>query len=654
MTKPLVSVITPVYNCRDTVATALESAFTQSLPPERIEVIAVDDGSTDGSAELLDELALAHEQLTVLHQANSGGAGAPRNRGLDVATGEFVFFLDADDRLGPEALERMTAMARRNDTDIVLGKQIGVGGRKVPRVFDETVERTHVLEPGSTLFGRMSMAALQLFRRSLIEDAGLRFTEGVLAHEDQLFTAGAYLRARAISILADYDCYYWSAREDGTSSTQTGGAGAADVYAIISEAMEQAARFAEPGPVRDQLHRRYFNLEVFGRLLRLYPDAPEDERKITYTSCRELLELWLTPELMRDLVPLCRVLAHCVLHNLADEVDTLARFHRDNGSPRLHLEEGRSFQKYPFFRDAAVGVPDDCYEIEAPPTVQHNLAPPAWQDETLLISGTVVVLKTDEGTPDVHLIVENGEGVQHRIPCERDPSERTDEGMTTTYTAELRPISEGWPDGHWTVRVEVAIAGHERTIPVVKPKDMRVPFVIVTRPTDGARLIRALPVRGRGALVLALGGDLDAADLPEADASLTPQNRLRVRIGAPAVLGSGPAPAMNLVLRHPRDGGADIRAALEPADPAHLQADLSLVRARPGRWKAHFELEGVGEPIRVRLPKATGSLGPATVSRVPPRRVSVRLDEKWLTVSVTDPLRRRLRGLWPGRSKKSG
>ncbi|TDB91508.1 glycosyltransferase family 2 protein [Actinomadura sp. KC216] len=644
MKQPLVSVITPVYNCRDTVVRALESAFAQTLPPERVEVIAVDDGSTDGSAELLDELARAHEQLTVIHQPNSGGAGAPRNRGLEQATGEFVFFLDADDALGPEALARMTAMAERNGTDIVLGKQVGTGGRKMPQVFGETVERTHVLEPGSDLFWRMSMAALQLFRRSLIEDAGLRFTEGIPTHEDQLFTAGAYLRARGVSILADYDCYYWAARADGSSITQLGGTRAADLYTIVTTAMEQAADFAEPGEIRDQLHRRYLDQEVFGRLQRKYLGAPEDERKVTYAACRDLLEKWLSPGLRRGLVPVRRVIAHCVLNDLCDELDTVLRFHNEAGRPRLHLEDGRCFQKYPFFRDASAGIPDDCYELAQPPTIQHRLSCPSWTDDVLRIGGTVVVRDTDEGTPDLHLILDGDDGPR-RIPCETAPAEGTDQGMATTYTADLHPVSEGWPDGRWTVAVEASIAGHVQTIPVQKPGGMHVPTVLDTHPAEGARLVRVLPVRGRGDLGLELGGGPVPGDLPDAEASLSSGNRLRVRIEAPPVLGPGPAPAMSVVLRHAGDENAAIRAVLEPDGPSHLQADLSLARARGGRWKAFFEIGGIGDPVRTRLREGAGVLGPVTASWAPPRRVHVRLDEKWLTASVTDPVRQRAASL---------
>ncbi|MFD0901544.1 glycosyltransferase family 2 protein [Actinomadura sediminis] len=327
MASPLVSVVVPVYNCRSTLRGALASVAAQSLPADRIEVIAVDDGSTDGGGELLDALAgdvLAGDRVTVVHQANSGGPGAPRNRGLELATGRFVFFLDADDRLAPEALERTVAMAERNGTDVVLGKQVGVGGRRIARgLFDATIERTHVLDPGCDLFGRMSMAALQLLRRSLLEDAGLRFVEGVPSHEDQLFTAGAYLRARGVSVLADHDCYYWAARADGTSATQSGGAAHADVYAIVAAAMRLVADHTAPGAVREALHHRYLRLEVCGRLQRSYPGASADDRKVMLAGCRELLDAWATPGLLALLAPSHRAIADRLIDGTDDELESV-------------------------------------------------------------------------------------------------------------------------------------------------------------------------------------------------------------------------------------------------------------------------------------------------------------------------------------------
>ncbi|MGP4026048.1 glycosyltransferase family 2 protein [Actinomadura sp. 3N407] len=644
----LVSVIVPVYNCRETLGRALESALAQTLPAERVEIIAVDDGSTDGGAELLDELARAHDRLVVVHQPNSGGAGAPRNRGLDRASGRFVFFLDADDRLGPEALERMTAMAERNGTDIVLGKQVGTGGRRVPKVFDRTIERTHVLDPDCDLFPRMSMAALQLFRRSLIDRAGLRFTEGMLSHEDQLFTAGAYLHAGGVSVLADYDCYYWDARADGTSTTQVGGAPTADVHAIAAQAMALVAEHTEPGEIRERLHHRYLQLEVFGRLEQLYLDSSEDERKITFVGCRELLDTWLTPGLLARYSPLRRVLAHCLRHGLDAELEELLRFHRGGERPGVLLEDGRAFARYPFFRDEATGIPDTCFETS--PVLRPALTGAAWERSGLVVSGTVMIRGVHQGRPGVHLVLENDEGVRRRFECATGPGGPDDEGRVTSFTAAFPPAPASWAGGRWAMSVEAVLEGHVLTAPLTKPRGMAVPRAVLVGDGGRRRLVRPLPLRGRGRLSLEVGGGLSPADLRNVEVGWGPGRRLRVTGEPPPVLASGPPPSMSVLLQPPGDGGTVLRAPLvnDPDLRTRHHADVSLAGARPGRWRASFEIEGVGEPARIRIPEGAGVLGPETASVLPPRRMYVRLDRNPLTVHVTVPLAARLR--WARRS----
>ncbi|WP_433476240.1 glycosyltransferase family 2 protein [Spirillospora sp. CA-142024] len=640
MRRPLVSVIVPVFDCRDTVGGALESVFAQTLPAAQVEVIAVDDGSSDGSAELLDELSRAEDRLTVVHQPNSGGPGAPRNRGLEQASGKYVFFLDADDRLGPEALERMTSMAERNGTDIVLGRQVGTGGRKVPQVFDRTIERTHVLDPDCDLFPRMSMAALQLFRRSLIDRAGLRFTEGMLSHEDQLFTAGAYLNAGGVSVLADHDCYYWAARDDGTSSTQVGGAPTADVHAITGRAMALVAEHSEPGALRERLHHRYLQLEVFGRLERLYLDSADDERKIALDGCRELLTAWLTPGLLARYTPLRRVLAHCLLHDLDEELEEVLRFHRSGERARVLLEAGRAFARYPFFRDAARKIPDTCYETS--PKLRSALDGVAWEGAGLTVSGTVLVRDVDEGSPVVHLVVEN-DGTRHRIRCATAPGGMTGEGRATAFTATFHPAPGSWPDGRWTMSMEAVIEGHVLTVALVKPRGMAVPRAGLVQAEGRWRLVRPLPGPGRGTLALEVGGGLDPADLGNVEVGRGPGRRLRLLCEPPPLLEPGPPPRMSVLLQ--RADGAVLRAPLVTGASGPARADLSLTGARPGRWRASFEIDGVDGPARVRVREGGGLLGPMTASLLPPRRMHVRLDRNPLTVHVTVPLAARARRL---------
>ncbi|RKS68395.1 glycosyl transferase family 2 [Actinomadura pelletieri DSM 43383] len=648
MTQPLVSVITPVYNCRDTVAAALESAFAQSLPPEQIEVIAVDDGSTDGSAELLDELARVHDRLTVIHQTNTGGPGAPRNRGLEVATGEFVFFLDADDALGPEALERMTAMAQRNGTDIVLGKQVGTGGRRVPPIFEETIERTHVLDEDCDLLPRMSMAALQLFRRSLIDKAELRFTEGMLSHEDHLFTTGAYLNASGVSLLADYDCYYWAARADGTSTTQLGGASTADVHAVTAEAMAMIAKRTDPGEKRERLHYRYLHQEVFTRLERRYLDASDEERETARKGCRELLNAWLTPGLLARYNTLRRVVAHCVLQNLDAELEEILRFHRDGRRPEVLLEDGRAYALYPYFRQR--GIPDESYET--PVKLRATVTGVAGGQAGLVVDGTVLIPGVTEGTPEVHLIAEHSTGARHRFPCTTGAGDLSEAGRATAFTGTIDPPAASWPDGRWALSVEAVIEGHTLTAPLSKPADVPVPHAFLV-PADGdtARLVRPQPATsGHGRLRMNVGATLTSSDLRDVEVGWMPRRRLRVAVEAP----SGPGADMSVVLHRPGAADAALRVPLtpDPDRPARRVAEIPLAGVRPGSWRVAVQIDGSGDPVKLRVPGGE-ILGPVTASVLPPRRVHVKPDP--MTVLVRVPLaarlKRVLRRLSPGRAR---
>ena len=172
---PIVTIVIPVWNVEPWLRQALESVERQTIGTEAIELVAVDDGSTDGSGELLDRWAVDRPWVRVVHQPNSGGPGGPRNVGIDRARGTYVFFLDGDDYLGVEAIERLVAMAERNESDIVLGRVVAVEGRKIRR--QRGVFRRNIDKADPELVYR-SGNVLKLFRRSMLERSALRFEAG--------------------------------------------------------------------------------------------------------------------------------------------------------------------------------------------------------------------------------------------------------------------------------------------------------------------------------------------------------------------------------------------------------------------------------------------------------------------------------------------
>src|SRR5437763_445605 len=105
MPQPEVSVIIPVYNAMPYLLTCLSSVLEQTIGRDELEVLAVDDGSTDDSVGQLRLLAAGWPGLRVFRQSHSGGPSRPRNLGLARANGRYVFFLDADDYLAPQALQ---------------------------------------------------------------------------------------------------------------------------------------------------------------------------------------------------------------------------------------------------------------------------------------------------------------------------------------------------------------------------------------------------------------------------------------------------------------------------------------------------------------------------------------------------------------------
>lgn len=114
----LVSIVIPVYNCATQLVACIESAIGQSY--ENIELLLVDDGSTDSSGTRCDEYARRDHRIHVEHSSNRGPASA-RNLGIAKSTGEFLFFLDADDRIEKNAMSLLMENWERTQSDLVIG-----------------------------------------------------------------------------------------------------------------------------------------------------------------------------------------------------------------------------------------------------------------------------------------------------------------------------------------------------------------------------------------------------------------------------------------------------------------------------------------------------------------------------------------------------
>ncbi|MET9731128.1 glycosyltransferase family 2 protein [Streptomyces sp. NPDC006458] len=292
-----VSVIVPVYNPGRYIDDCVDSLLRQSLPDDEYEVIFVDDGSTDDTPARLDALAVEHPHVHVFHQENSGWSGKPRNVGIDAAKGEYVMFVDNDDYLGDQALERMYEYGVANAADVVVGKMAGKN-RGVPV---ELFRRNH---PRATVANAPLIDSLtphKMVRKGFLDRTGLRFPEGRRRLEDHVFVTEAYLRAENVSVLSDYVCYY-HVRRDDASNAGFQRFDPAGYFGNLREALDVVERYTEPGPLRDRLYRRWLRNEMVERLRgKRLLTAPEDFRKDLFQEIHKVVVERFGPEVAAGL-----------------------------------------------------------------------------------------------------------------------------------------------------------------------------------------------------------------------------------------------------------------------------------------------------------------------------------------------------------------
>ncbi len=214
---PSVSVVVPVYNAMPYLRELLDSLAAQDLDVSAFEVFLVDDGSTDGGSQYMDEFASAHANVTVVHQENHGWPGQPRNVGIAGTTGRYVFFADADDVLAPQALRVLVAFADAHGSDVVIPSMAGTHGRIVPpRLYAQTDIDVELPKAFKTL------APQKLYRRSLLAGNGILFPVEKVRLEDGIFNAEAYLAAKRISVLSGETLYFLRSRDDGQNISSGG------------------------------------------------------------------------------------------------------------------------------------------------------------------------------------------------------------------------------------------------------------------------------------------------------------------------------------------------------------------------------------------------------------------------------------------------
>ena len=191
----MTSIIIPAYNSQDTIKACIIRALSQTCPD--IEVIVIDDGSTDQTPQICDELAKTDTRLVVIHQLNKGRSEA-RWKGVSVAKGEWIAFIDSDDKIVTDAIKRLLGAAD-HDSDIVFGNAQSVFN-PVPAKIDIETFRHHAVRGDGTI----GVPWGSIYKRQLLEKSDFELPREIYNGEDYIFWLRIIFRTeKLVSLLKD-------------------------------------------------------------------------------------------------------------------------------------------------------------------------------------------------------------------------------------------------------------------------------------------------------------------------------------------------------------------------------------------------------------------------------------------------------------------
>ena len=218
-----VSVIIPVYNTGEYLREAIDSVLAQTL--DNVETIVVNDGSTDNSADIIDGYG---DRITVISKKNAGQAAA-RNDALKIAKGRYIYFMDSDDWIDSDTLERCYDLCERDNLDFCFFDAVSFGEEETGSGWQDYHRAAYYpgIRKGYEAMSEMlkdgryrCSVCMSLFRTAFLEKFGIRFHPGII-HEDELFSAQVYFNANRIESL-DAEFYHRRLRGESTMTKKFG------------------------------------------------------------------------------------------------------------------------------------------------------------------------------------------------------------------------------------------------------------------------------------------------------------------------------------------------------------------------------------------------------------------------------------------------
>jgi hypothetical protein len=626
-----VSVIVSVQNPGGTADPCIRSTLEQTLPADEYEVIFVDDGSTDGTAERLDSVAAVRRNVRVLHLPFTGSPMCGRNIGVAAAKGEFVYLLDQHDRLERNALELMHERAVETDADILVGRLVRDDGPPMA-AFEASTSRADILRDRLLSL----LTPHKLFRRAFLEEHQLGFAVPGGRVAEQTFVVRAYLLAKVVAVMADHLCCHLGDRGEAEEDARA-------VAAELRTLLDVVDAHTEQGRQRDRMYAYWLRTVLLKPYFSPRFGGSSVDRGQAFTVCRDLVLDRFPERLDRHLPVHFRAVAALVRAGRLDQLISYANATRRSGL-RADLLEVR-WDGPVLVLGLAVEVlvgggqparyhADGDRLLWCPPrAVDANLLPDHLMDVTSAVArARVEVYVRHAGTGVVYPLpvdyrverIPEGENTRLRIVCEA--------AVDVTVAA----LGAELPSGMWEVHVRMYGGTHQARARIGRPDG----------PLNCMGVLAQLPRRRLVVPCWSDAGELGLVIEPrsfsESIALVSPAVELRrqggdlyVVVPVPYVPPSG-GPPLEFVLRRTAGRIREITAPalVEPGVPGKLAGQLVAKvpvkrvlpgrdRLGPGAWTASLrgEDDEVGLRFGLEMRGAAVTVCPAT--ELDPERRSV-------------------------------
>lgn len=290
MNQPKVTVVIPVYNVEKYIKRCVDTVVSQSY--NNLEILLVDDGSTDNSSAICDALAKEDDRISVIHKQNFG-LGMARNTGIENATGEYIFFFDSDDYVDLEVIEKCVKSAQANGSEVVIFGQVeafedgtvkNVELNVQKTVFKDT-EITDRLLPAMFTYdmGFGASCCMKMFSLEVIKRENVRFkSEREIISEDAFFVLEYFNKIKAASIVSENLYYYY--KRSGSLTTSFRKDRQAQNNVFLQKAFEYVDAAGLPKHIKHHVAARY-HMYVIAALKHIYrSDLSKAEQKAEINS----------------------------------------------------------------------------------------------------------------------------------------------------------------------------------------------------------------------------------------------------------------------------------------------------------------------------------------------------------------------------------